>query len=82
MRPSETDLREVWWPGSTDTYVGMNWRVGHRGCKRIYIATDGNGSVGHYDRIHVIFEGGVHRVYPAHHAEGWEFLEQAKGAAA
>jgi len=45
--------------------------------EEIYIVTDGHGSMGFYDRVHVVFykdlnEGGL--IFPAHHCEQMKLL--------
>ena len=36
------------------------------GCNSIYVTADGNGPMGHYDRVHVEYENGRHLIFPAH----------------
>lgn len=44
--------------------------------KEILLVTDGFGSMGNYDRIHVLTNGGEHWIYMAHMVEGFLLLEE------
>ncbi len=65
MATPETELKYVWLPGDGGEYSLCS------GAKRIWLACDGQGLSGHYDRIHIELPG-HHFVIPAHQAGGWE----------
>jgi hypothetical protein len=66
----ETDLEQCWWDANGEHDGGMTL-VGSSGVTRIVLVADGNGPMGHYDRIHVYNGNGKHLVFPAHHVSGW-----------
>lgn len=46
------------------------------GCNEIYIADDGYGPMGKYDRIHIKFADGGHIITPAHHCTEFHLAKE------
>lgn len=42
------------------------------GCFAITLVNDGNGPMGHYDRVHVRLKENRHLIFPAHHCTEME----------
>lgn len=51
--------------------------VGQHGISSMWIAPDGNGPSGYYDRIHVDHESGGLSIFPAHGVFGWTYAADA-----
>ena len=46
------------------------------GCSEIYLQADGQGPMGWYDRVHVLYEDGRHVIFPAHHCKEFTLKEE------
>lgn len=62
--PEKTELTVAFWEQS-------RLAVGENNVVRLYLACDGSGPMGHYDRIHAELSDGTFAIHPAHHFHGW-----------
>ena len=75
---SEVRLSDVWWEGGPQQRLPNSYSVGV-GVERIVLVADGQGPMGHYDRVHVYLTNDKlgalretkHLVFPAHFIQGW-----------
>lgn len=72
MSDKRVDLIAAW------DLQGGEYRLGvNANARKIWLARDGCGISGHYDRIHVLTTDGKYYVFPAHNMGGWRLAEAA-----
>lgn len=56
---------------------GQDLAVGAMGVRSILLDKSGNGPMGYYDIITVIFDNNIPTTaYPAHHCKGWQYHQK------
>lgn len=53
----------------TSVYDGMQYLASDPKIKEIYLAKDGHGPMGYYDRVHVVFHERDEIILPAHQCQ-------------